>query len=101
MKTKLRLPVLALICFSLFQSCQKTVDKEDTVQETELVAHSDDQALVSGEIEAITNELNVPLDKELTGAAQESLICSASLAYEISGGFKKVTITYNGTDCSG
>ena len=101
MKIKLRLPVIALICFSLFQSCQKTTDKEDTVDETELVAHSEDQTLVSGEMEAITNELNVPLDKELTGLAQEALICSASLAYEISGGFKKVTITYNGTDCAG
>jgi hypothetical protein len=103
MKINLRLPVLALICFSLFQSCQKTAEVEDTSRETEteLVANSDDQALVSGEIEAITNELNVPLDKELTGEAQESLICSASLTYENSGGFKKVTINYNGVDCAG
>ncbi|RYY17177.1 MAG: hypothetical protein EOO04_25800, partial [Chitinophagaceae bacterium] len=60
MKINLRVAVLALICFSLFQSCQKTSDKEDTLQdtETEVVTHSDDQALFSGEMEAITTELN-------------------------------------------
>jgi hypothetical protein len=103
MKTTLRLPVLAMICFSLFQSCQKTHDQEipSKETETELVTHADDQALVSGEMEAITNELNVPLDKDLVGETQESLICSASLAYENSGNFKKVTINYNGADCAG
>ena len=103
MKTNRYIPVLALALFSLLQSCQKTSVKEETLKdnESELVAHSEDQTMVSAEMEAITNEANVPLDKDLAAGVQEPSICSATLTYENSGGFKKVIINYNGADCSG
>ncbi|HTF30999.1 MAG TPA: hypothetical protein VK625_19220 [Flavitalea sp.] len=102
MKTNLRfLPVLTLVLFSVLQGCQKNDDDPEPNTDTELVTHSDDQTLLSGEMEAITNDVNIPLEASYTGTNQDSLICSASLVYDTVGSVKKITINYDGSDCGG
>jgi len=105
MKTKLHfLPVLALALTITLQSCEKTSeikDEDDTTAQTQLVAHSSDEAMLSGEMDAVTNDVNVPLETTETGKSQDGLVCSATLVYDTVGSEKKVTITYAGADCGG
>jgi len=106
MKSKLHFSrVLALALIVTLQSCEKTTEikpEEDTSNDqTELVAHSSDEAMLSAEMDAVTNDVNVPLETIVTGNSQDGLICSATLVYDTTGSEKKVTITYAGADCPG
>jgi hypothetical protein len=56
---------------------------------------------VSGEMDAITNEINVPLEATITGQQETGMVCSATIVYDTTGSQKKLTITYNGDDCPG
>jgi hypothetical protein len=103
MKTKLRfLPALTLALLITLQSCEKTSEvKVEESDDKQLVAHSNDEAMLSGEMDAITNDANFPLETIVTGKSQDSLVCSATLVYDTTGSEKKVTITYIGADCTG
>lgn len=103
MKPTLRyLPVLALAFSFTIQSCEKTSEvKIEENDDKQLVAHSNDEAMLSGEMDAVTNEVNFPLETIVTGRSQDTLICSATLVYDTTGSEKKVTITYSGADCPG
>ncbi|RYZ16404.1 MAG: hypothetical protein EOP49_51760, partial [Sphingobacteriales bacterium] len=101
MKHKLALlSCLTIAGTFLLQSCEKKIEKKESFEDTELVVHSGDQAMMSGEMDAITNEINVPLEATVTGREESGLVCSAIIAYDTAGSQKKVTITYNGDDCA-
>lgn len=100
MKHKLALlPCLALAGTFFLQSCEKKVEKKESLDDTELVVHSSDQAMMSGEMDAVTNEINVPLETTVTGRQENGLLCSATIVYDTANSQKKLTITYNGDDC--
>lgn len=102
MKLKLALlPGLALVCTLLLQSCEKETEKKESLEDTELVVHSNDQAMMSGEMDAVTNEINVPLEATITGRQETGLVCSATIVYDTTGAQKRLTVTYNGDDCPG
>jgi hypothetical protein len=93
--------LLFLLLLSL-QSCEKkTTEKEELVDDNELVIHSEDQSFLSAEMEAITNDVNVPLEASFGGVPQDGLICSSTITYDTAGNLRKITIIYNGTDCGG
>jgi hypothetical protein len=99
---KHKLALLSCLAFAgtfLLQSCEKKIEKKEALDDTELVVHSSDQAMMSGEMDAVTTEINVPLEATVTGRQETGLVCSATIAYDTAGSQKKLTITYNGDDC--
>jgi hypothetical protein len=98
-------PILAgaLICFVSFSSCKKT----ETVptDNTDLAIHSDDESRVSLESDAVANDANTTVDgyAAFNGKVENitGIICDASTVLDSANGMRRITITYNGQNCSG
>lgn len=96
------LPVLALTLCSTFIACKKDTSQQQE-QNPELTIHAEDQSRVSAEMDAVDLDLNYALEKNasFSGRMQGDSICAATVAYDTLNSTKKITITYNGNDCSG
>ena len=64
------LPVLSLLVFTTFTACKKdSTEPQQQNQNPELTTHTDDQARVSNEMDAVSLDLNVALEKQLPSVA--------------------------------
>ncbi|MDQ3844559.1 MAG: hypothetical protein M3342_11180 [Bacteroidota bacterium] len=99
------LSVLVLTALTIGTSCKKESTPKTDDPATEMAAQSDDEYQVAGETDAITNDINLIIESNvsLSGRMQNptSLICDAAITAEETNGLRKMTITYNGSDCAG
>lgn len=120
--------VMITTCMGLFFACKKdnSANGGSSNNQNELQTQADDQAQVSDEDEAVTNDVNTALYSQASlagnGAVSEGdgsttvngttqsngitgpitgLICDATVVVNTSTDPKTVTITYNGTNCWG
>ena len=107
MKQNIRsLSVLSLAASIAFISCKKTETTIDGNSETvvELKAHAEDQNRVSGDIDNLTNEVNGALESVPSfsgGRLQNTFqICGITPSIDTSTNTWKMTLAYNGNDCS-
>ena len=103
--------------FSILQACKKDNAKNDTPATTELQTSSDDQTMSSNEDDALSNDISASLESNTSYARVfadpnirsdasmridgNSPVCDATLSYDTTGDTKKITITYNGSNCWG
>lgn len=105
MQMKLRL--LSITAFTIlitFSACKKENDPEKEMDATELKMHSEDQANVSAEMDAVTSEVNVAIESDgsFTGRSQNTQsICGADAVADTMNNPWKISITYNGNNCAG
>jgi hypothetical protein len=95
--------VLGLVLFTTITSCKKD-DQSATDNTTEITTHSEDQSRVSGDMDEITNDVNIALeaDGSFSGRQQNiQSICGASAVADTMSNPWKITITYNGPNCLG
>ena len=106
MKLNLRsLPILGLAFIVSFTACKKeTTTDTEAATETEIKGHSEDQSRVSNDLDEITNDANLALESNPSFSgrvSQTNNICNATAVPDTTGGTWKITITYNGNNCSG
>jgi hypothetical protein len=108
---------LVAVSFSLVVACKKDNAKNDTPSTTNLQTSSDDQAMSSNENDALSNDISASLESNTSFARVfadpdiqsdasmrvdgASPVCDAALSFDTAGSTKKLTITYNGTNCWG
>lgn len=97
---------ITLIGFApfLFTSCKKSSDKINAVDfAEESIAHSDDQSVFSNETDALANDFNTILDNYSAFNGREAntlaLPCDASVTVDSNSNPRRITITYNGSNC--
>ena len=105
MKKQISFLLTAMIAMSvIFTSCKKT-DTDATNDSTELATHSDDQARFANETDAVANDANTVIDNytSFSGRIENvtGTICDATATIDSSNGLRRITITYNGLNCSG
>jgi hypothetical protein len=120
--------VMITTCMGLFFACKKdnSAGGGSSNNQTDLQTQADDQSQVSGEDEAMTNDINTALysQSSIAGTSSSSpesgvttsngidqtngvtgpitgLICDATVEVNTSSDPKTITITYNGTNCWG
>ena len=104
MKIRL-LPFLMLtLCTALvFTACKKdnSSSSDNTDPNTAATVQSDDQAQVSEDVDAISNdaEAAVSVESSMSGRVLTWTGCNAVAVADTTGDTKKITITYNGADC--
>ncbi len=88
----------------LLCNCKKD-DNDSNTDQTELAIHSDDQSRFSSEIDAVANDANTAVDNftAFDGFVDGTTgtICDATIVLDSTSTLRRVTITYNGTNCSG
>ncbi len=104
MNKQFKLILASLLVFSvMLNGCKKT--ETVTADNTDLATHADDQARMSLESDAVSNDANIAVDgygsfngkiENLTG-----VICDASSVLDSSNGIRRITINYNGQNCNG
>ena len=99
-------PVLTLAVLATFTSCKKEESKQTpSDQSTEITAHSDDQANVSDDMDAIANDVNAAVESstDFNGGRvmRVTSICNATAEVDTFSNPRKITITYNGVNCFG
>ena len=111
MKKTLRLMMFAFIALSVtFTSCKKS--DTTAADNTDLATHSDDQARFDNETDAVSNDANAAVEnyaafegRPSTPTAPLILPCDATVALDsfpaVNPVTRRITITYNGTNCSG
>ena len=110
MKLNLRsLPVFALAISAAFTACKKdnSTNTTDPDPAVEVQAHADDQSRISGDMDDATNEVNVALEGtpsfsggRVQGGQNVNSFCGATATVDTSNNTWKITIAYNGNDCS-
>ncbi|MBX2921184.1 MAG: hypothetical protein KF746_03255 [Chitinophagaceae bacterium] len=105
---KLKIPILGLVAFSAiigFTSCKKNNDtpKENS---TEVIAHSDDQALFSSELDAANQDADAVLSAftvlyNSRNQEHPVYICDAEVDFDSQSDPQTITVTYNGENCRG
>ena len=107
MQSKIRLiTVVSLIMAIFFVSCKKTETGTVTTDSTtELAAQIDDHSNVSTINDAVENDVNFVLESNssFNGRIENALgiVCNANAVADSANGKKRITITYNGTNCAG
>jgi hypothetical protein len=100
MQSKLRyLSVAALSVAILFTSCIK--DKTAKDYSTELNTHNDDQGRVSSEMDAVNDDVNLVVESDPAFSGRIASICDATVAVDTFSNPRTITVTYNGTNCTG
>ncbi len=100
---------IALCAAISFGSCQKSVENSSTAADetttAELSVQSDDQILVSSEVDAVTDDANSVIDNNtaFNGREENTLeaLCNATAVMDSTNDLRKITITYNGLNCAG
>ena len=110
MKKTPRLIMFAFIAISVtFTSCKKSDTNSDN---SDLTTHSDDQARFSNETDAVNNDADAAVENygAFTGKPENvsnvlNLPCDATVVLDsfpaVNPTTRRITITYNGTNCSG
>ncbi|MBX3256491.1 MAG: hypothetical protein KF862_20310 [Chitinophagaceae bacterium] len=103
-KTSL-LSILACSAIIAFTSCKKEKDETGNTG-IELVAHTDDQALFSSELNTVNSDADIVLEaftSIVSARNQESpeYICDAAVAFDFESNPQTMTITYNNKNCRG
>lgn len=107
MQSKIRLIAAVVLLMTVsFVSCKKTDTTPPSTDTTaDLAVHSDDESRFSGEIDAIANDANIVIESNASfnGRIENTLgtICNATAVADSTNEIKKITVTYNGLDCSG
>ncbi|MDN3658944.1 hypothetical protein QWZ08_25095 [Ferruginibacter paludis] len=107
MQVKIRsIAAISLITAISFVSCKKTDTTTTTTDPTtELTAQTDDQSNVSSTSDAVENDVNAYLDNNaaFNGRMEgvQGMPCNATAVADSANGIRRITITYNGTSCSG
>jgi hypothetical protein len=101
------LPIAALAVLTMVASCKKETTTTDTEDDntTELTTHTDDQSRISIETDAVVYDASLGLES-ISGFSGYVLnatlpVCDATVTFDTTGTTKKMTITYNGSNCSG
>ena len=98
------LSVITLAAFTTFTACKK--ESSSTSDNTEeMTMHSDDQSNISNNMDAVTNEVNLAMESNTSFSGGRltdvNSICGATAEYDIQSDPRKITINYDGADCSG
>ncbi len=100
--TRLFFCAAALSALFVFSSCTKN-DVSDNG--TQLTTHTEDQSRFSNETDAVDNDVNVVIDgfAAFNGKVSglNSLICDATVSMDSTVSLRRITITFNGTNCLG
>jgi len=104
MKKTFRLILFAFIAMSVtFTSCKK--DDTTAAENTDLPTHSDDQSRFSAESDAAINDANAAVESFAAFEGREesvlTLPCDATVLLDSTATLRRITITYNGNNCSG
>ena len=104
---KIKLPFLLMAALALsvsFLSCKKN---DTTDSNTDLVTHSDDQSTVANGTDEIADAVNVTIDNYvafngIVGSTDgiTTLPCNATAVLDSANGLRRITITFNGSNCS-
>ena len=98
------LPLFLVSLLLSFVACKKEKGNE-TTNDSEIAAHSDDQSQFSNELDIIANEGNLAIELEPTfsGRVQslQSVICDANVVVDANSNPRTITITYDGSNCIG
>lgn len=105
MKKTFQLAFLAFLAISIsFSSCKKT-DTTAADESSQLTTHSDDQARFATESDAIANDANTVIDgySSFNGRIENTVgvLCGATVVLDSTATLRRLTITYDGTNCSG
>ncbi len=102
------LSVLALAISTSFTACKKNeATPTDTASALEVKAHAEDQNNVSGELDVVATEVTDALEENpsFSGRLQRgqntASICGATAVADTLSNPRKITITYNATNCAG
>lgn len=103
MKKTFQLIAASVLAMSIaFTSCKKT---DTTTENSDLATHSDDQARVSEETDAIANDANTAIANfgAFEGRVENTVgvICNAVAVLDSTATERRITITYNGLNCNG
>ena len=108
MQTAYRLLAAITIAASLsLASCKKEDKAEKEDYTTELSTQSDDQSRFSAEMEGTDAELNEVVETNasfggrLTDASGMAVLCNATVTADSTATHRRLTITYNGANCTG
>lgn len=114
MQSKIRLIAgITFIMAVAFVSCKKTDTTTTTTdQGTELAVQSDDQSNFSAQVDAVANDANLIVENDkafngkignTSGKVDNTLgaVCNTTSVADSANGIRKITVTYNGTNCAG
>jgi hypothetical protein len=94
-----------LFLITVFTACKKETSPAGNDNTAEVSTHSDDQARFSSEVDAVANDADLALEtsSNFTGrvSGTESIICDATLVFDTVSNPRKITVTYNGSNCWG
>lgn len=93
----------SVVCTSLlFTSCKKD-NNQSADNSSEINTQSDDQSRVSTETDAVSNDVNTSIEASgsVGGRMDGTIICDAAVVVDSVSSPKKITITYNGSNCAG
>jgi len=105
MKKTAHLIMFAFIAISMtFTSCKKS-DTQATDNTSELATHSDDQSRFDNETDAVNNDANAAIENfsAFEGRPNGVLLlpCDATVVLDSTATLRRITITYNGSNCAG
>lgn len=113
MQNKVRLVAFATLFLTIaFTACKKNDDTSSTpssnsLTDTQVQTHNDDQSRVGGEVDAIANDANLAVEGSagfggrLDGASGvQTLICGATTVVDTVSNPRTITVTYNGLNCT-
>lgn len=103
MKQFLHLMTVALISSLVFIACKKDNNTPD-VNQDEFTQQSDDQNKFSGDVDNVADDINAAFEASpaLMGRnTNVTGVCNATVVIDSLSNPRRVTITYNGPDCSG
>jgi hypothetical protein len=105
MKSKLIrcLPVFIALT-SIISSCKKATEALQTpIEQAQIAAHSDDDAMISDELDALTSDANtlIEADASLSGDASvvDAPICDATVELNVESDPMTLTVNFNGGNC--
>jgi hypothetical protein len=109
MKKQISYLVLATLSVGLFfTSCKKTENSATVDNSVELQQQADDHARFASETDATTNDANAAIENvggsyagETPLTPQLPFTCDATIAVDTTSTPRKITITYNGSNCIG
>lgn len=108
MKKTFRFLLFTVIAGSVtFTSCKKS-DDTTTDNSSQLTTHSDDQSRFSNESDAALNDADIAIEstpafsgREVTVPILPGIPCDATIVLDSTATDRRITITYNGTNCGG
>jgi hypothetical protein len=107
MKIKLIRCLPAFLAFSLsISSCKKATEALQTpIEQIQIATHSDDDAMISDELDALTTDANAIIESQGSfsgdAAVVDAPICDATVDLNIDSDPMTLTVNFNGGNCGG